>query len=434
MQHGKDLPLHLLHNSPFALLSLYKLFIFIYYFFIRVASFWNAKAKAWVDGRKGVFSTLQKQINPDEKIIWLHCASAGELEQGKPVLESLKKSYPLHKILVSFFSPSGYSAGKKYGVADYICFLPLDTDKNASRFLNIINPELVIFVKYDFWFFHLQAIHRQKIPLILIDSIFRKKQVFFRGYGNLHRKMLHFFTKIFVQDRSSLELLHSLQIQHCNLAGDTRFDRVMSISESFTDVLHIEKFIDGKPVLVAGSTWQEDEELISGLTQFEDGNFKLIIAPHEIHSAHIKNIIKLFPSAVTYSSLDPEQAKNSDILIINNMGMLSRLYRYATISYIGGGFNKSGIHNTLEAAVWGKPVVFGPNYSKFKEAKELITFKAAFSVRSTDELKAVINNLIEDKEVMNKSGTRAREYVKQNGGATELMIKYIQENRLLTTA
>ena len=416
------------------MLFFYKLFILLYYFFIRIASLWNEKAKAWVKGRKEVFTSLQLLVGTSDQVIWMHCASAGELEQGKPILEDLKKLYPTHKYLITFFSPSGFLAGKKYSGADIISYLPLDTRENASRFVNIIKPQLVIFVKYDFWYYHLEAIHQHKIPLLLIASLFRKNQIFFRSYGALHRKMLGFFTQIFVQDEGSLALLHSIQIQNCSVSGDTRFDRVTSIKESFKEVPYIEKFIANQPVLVAGSTWPKDESFLSHVSLINERNLKLIIAPHEVNMGHINKLLDLFPTAITYSSLSEEADKTSDVLIIDNTGMLSRLYHYATITYIGGGFNKSGIHNTLEAAVWGKPVIFGPGYHKFKEAKELLNNKAAFSFSTVDELNGVINNLMKDKETMRKASFEAKQYVYINRGATDMIIKYIQENRLLTTA
>lgn len=411
------------------MLLLYNLFIAFSRIGIGIAAGWNSKARLWVAGRKKFFSNLQASIPANEKIIWMHCASAGELEQGKPVLEKLKEDYPNHKVLVTFFSPSGYSVGKKYVGADHIFYLPLDTQKNAKRFVQIVQPKLVIFVKYEYWYHHLKAVADQKIPLLLISSIFRKRQVFFKWCGGFYRNILKLFTKIFVQDKDSKELLHSIGIKHCSVNGDTRFDRVATIAGNADPIENISNFIKSSKVIIAGSTWPDDEQLLTYLNSIND--YKLIIAPHEINPTHLKNISKLFPASVLYSKLNDHT--KSKVLVIDNIGMLSRIYQYATITYIGGGFNKSGIHNTLEATVWSKPVIFGPNYQKFKEAKELIEEGAAFSVENETELKEVVQKLLTDIERLKQSSVAAGLYVQKNRGATEKIISYIHENRLLTT-
>ena len=414
-------------------MALYNLFIRLYKFGMHLAALWLPKAAGWLKGRETLFEDLGESIKPTGKIIWMHCASAGEFEQGKPVLEALKKAYPNYKFLVSFFSPSGYKVGKKYAGADIVTYLPLDTAKNANRFIKLVNPALVVFVKYDYWYHHLKAVSDQRIPLLLISAIYRDNQIFFKPHGNFHRKMLHLFSWLFVQDNESVERLNKIGITHCSVSGDTRFDRVSAIINSANKIELIETFTGEQPTIVAGSTWVEDESLFGEIAS--DLPYKLIIAPHEISTKNIKRLLDLFRGkALTFSQLESGATNPSvyAVLIIDNIGMLSRLYQHATISYIGGGFNKSGIHNTLEAAAWGKPVIFGPNYQKFREARELISVGGAFSIANAIELKEAIKGL--EGEQLRISSEAARIYVETNGGATAAILQYIQENRLLTTA
>lgn len=412
---------------------LYTVFIFLYGFAIRVASYWNNKAKDWHNGRKNLFNDLQQIITSEDNLIWMHCASAGEFEQGKPVLEALKKQYPKYKLLVSFFSPSGFNEAKKNSLPDYITYLPLDTKRNAERFLQIVQPKLVLFIKYEFWDYHLKAIHDRKVPLLLISALFRKEQLFFKWYGWFYLKMLNLFSWIFVQDQAAYQLLKQYNIENCSINSDTRFDRVITIAEDFKEITFIKNFIGNSKVIVAGSTWPKDEELLSEAVAIN--NTKLIIAPHELDKDHIENLLNLFPGAVTFSTLQLLNGTrvHQNTLIIDNIGMLSRLYHYATITYIGGGFNKSGIHNTLEAAVYGKPVLFGPNYQKFKEARELIAAKAAFSVNNSGEMIEVVSKLMSDTTLLQQTGDAAKKYVYENKGATKRIVDHIQENRLLTS-
>jgi 3-deoxy-D-manno-octulosonic-acid transferase len=421
---------------------------------IRIASLFNPKAKAWINGRKDIFSRLEQQIKNNDKLIWMHCSSAGEFEQGKPVLEQIKTSYPGYRILVSFFSPSGYSVAKNYPFADIITYLPLDTRSNAEKFIKLVRPELVIFVKYEFWYHHLSALAFRHIPVILISAVFRKDQVFFRSYGKFYRQVLFMFRRIFVQDKKSLELLQQFQAEHCTLAGDTRFDRVSRISDDFKPIPAIEHFINGEKLLMAGSTWPEDEKFLSrSLSSSPTG--KIIIAPHEIDEDHLQQVKKYFPGAVRFSMLQScfeeetekgiwshinreekaalqEKFKKEKVLIIDNVGMLSRLYKYADITYVGGGFSKDGIHNILEPAVFGKPILFGPNYKKYREASELIENKAAFSFDNDAALRDKISELLSNNEYLEITGARAKDYIESNKGATGKILDYIQENRLLT--
>ncbi|MGZ5222296.1 MAG: 3-deoxy-D-manno-octulosonic acid transferase [Chitinophagaceae bacterium] len=361
--------------------------------------------------------------------MWIHCASAGELEQGKPVIEALKNNFPSHKILLSLFSPSGYAVAIKYQLADIVTYLPADTRSNAKRIFDIIKPELVIFVKYEYWFHHLSVVAFHHVPLLLVSAIFRKEQIFFRGYGKFFIQILFLFRKIFVQDQSSLELLNAHQVNHAVVIGDTRFDRVKKIAGNFTPLPVIDVFINHKKAIVAGSTWPEDERLLAAFVNSQD--IKLIIAPHEINEGHIQNIEKLFPGSIRYSRIENAD-NNSNVLIVDNFGLLSKLYYYGIITYIGGGFNKSGIHNTLEAAVYGTPVFFGPNYQKFKEARDLINCRGAFSISNEEELKSKMNLLLNDAKHLEISSKASAKYVEENTGATEKIIQFIQANRLLT--
>ena len=390
-------------------------------------------------GRKDIFEKLTSNLNPDSyrdqnsKITWFHCSSLGEFEQGRPVIEKLRSQYPDSKILLTFFSPSGFEIRKDYKGADWVFYLPLDSNGNAKRFFDIVDPSLVVFVKYDYWYYYLTECRKRNIPLLLVSGIFRQDQPFFKSYGDLHRKMLNCFTHFFLQDKESLQLLQSINLKNAVVAGDTRFDRVSEIAENFKPIEEVEKFRGSSQVLVAGSTWPEDEKLIKdALTNFPD--LKLIIAPHEIHKEHINQLRSIFPDAVLYSQLIAysSQPITSNCLIIDNIGMLSRLYHYATVTYIGGGFNK-GIHNTLEAAVYGKPVLFGPNYKKFKEAIGLIETGGGICINSSTELSAILQKLINNKNELELSSKKSFDFVKQNKGATEKILDYIEANRLLTS-
>jgi 3-deoxy-D-manno-octulosonic-acid transferase len=409
---------------------LYNLFIRFYLLALRLASLRHKKAAEWIGGRKDLFLRLKSQLKPGDRIIWVHCASAGELEQGKPVIELMRERFPDHRILLSLFSPSGYAVARKYSGVDLITYFPADTPGNARQFLELTRPELVIFVKYEFWYHHLKAVDERKIPLLLVSAIFRKDQVFFKWYGQFFKKLLFFFRHIFVQDLASKELLKSAGINQVSVAGDTRFDRVIRVVDSFSRLPVIPEFIGttGK-VIVAGSTWPDDEHLFTSVVQ--DKEVKLIIAPHEIHEAHLQSIETIFPGSLRFSKWN-ERSGDPQVLIIDNIGMLSRLYHYATITYVGGGFNKSGIHNTLEAAVHSKPVLFGPNYEKFREARELIAAGAAFSIGTAEELKIKTDQLLHDPDYLMKAGLSAKNYVAGHTGATETILRFIQENRLLT--
>jgi len=413
------------------LVFLYNTFILFYKTGVAIAGIWNTKAKQWLTGRKKIWWELEEKVSKSDPTIWIHTSSAGEFEQAKPLIEALKKNYPFYKILVTFFSPSGFNSSKNYSAADYIFYLPIDTHHNAKRFIKVINPQLVVFVKYDFWYHYLQTIKSKKIPLLLISSVFRKDQAFFKWYGTFYRKMLQFFNMIFVQDELSGHQLKTLGINDWMISGDTRFDRVTEIAGNFSEIPFVKDFIGNARVLVAGSTWLEDEKLINEGCSFHDG-FKLIIAPHEIHKERISQIQTRFGNNILYSELREGLIANENVLIIDNVGMLSKLYNYATITYVGGGFTKDGIHNILEAAVFSKPVLFGANYKKYREASDLIKEGGAFSVVTSPELKKIIDTLLIDEQAYKAACKASFDYINRNKGATQKIMNYIQEKRLLT--
>lgn len=412
---------------------IYNIFLRVYQCALFVASLFNKKAQLWVKGRRDIFARLESAMSGNSQpVIWMHCASLGEFEQGRPVLEKLKEAYPGHKILLTFFSPSGYEIRKNYPGADWIFYLPLDTKSNVKRFLEIVNPGLVIFVKYEYWYNYLSQLHKRQVPVILVSAIFRENAVFFKWYGSLHRKMLHFFSHLFVQNEESRLRLQSMLPAHAvTLAGDTRFDRVATIANAFEPIPVIEKFTAGKKVLVAGSTWPDDEKNLKKLIESVN-NISLIIAPHEINESHLQFLKSIFPDAVLYSELSKESASHqnlpiSNILIIDNIGMLSKLYNYSIISYIGGGFNKSGIHNTLEAAVYGRPVIFGPNYGKFAEAVELIKKRGARSYNTDIELIEIFKKIISSENMLQEYSFNAGAFVAESTGATNKILSWLKQ-------
>jgi len=417
---------------------IYRIFIWLYPKLAWLLGFSNQKARAWVEGRKGLFKKLSAAFHKNTSpVIWMHCASLGEFEQGLPVLENLKQQYPGHTVLLTFFSPSGYEVRKNYKGADHIFYLPMDSPLHASRFLNIVQPSLVLFVKYEFWYYYLHEVNQRNIPLVLVSGIFRKDQLFFKWYGGRGRKMLSFFSYFFVQNRASFELLQSLGYkEQVMISGDTRFDRVISIANSFQPIEVIDHFCKDKTTIVAGSTWTEDDE---ELDHFANTNpsIKFIIAPHAVEEERLKECLFLYKRSMLYSVYAKALQTGAgipagiNVLIIDNMGMLSRLYHYATICYIGGGFGDDGIHNALEAAVYTKPVVFGPEYDKYFEADGLIDAGGAFSIEDALELEKLLHQLLENRNRYDTAAKAAGEYVKNNAGAAGKVIQYIQENRLL---
>jgi 3-deoxy-D-manno-octulosonic-acid transferase len=417
-------------------LFFYNLFLTLYAAGIRIASLFNKKARLWLAGRRGIFEKLaawRRHIGKDEKVIWMHCASLGEFEQGRPVINALKEKYPSHKILISFFSPSGYEVQKEFKDADGVFYLPADGKKNAERFIEAVRPSLVIWVKYEYWYHYLTLLHKKDIPVLLVSAIFFENQPFFQWYGGIWKKMLRCYTAVFVQNEGSAELLQKIGIaSNVVLAGDTRFDRVIAIAqdhEALPDALA--EFCRGHRVIVAGSTWEEDEEELVHYVRTHR-EIKFIIAPHELDREQLNESKKLFGDAIFYSEFIRGNSE-TQVLIIDNIGMLSRLYKLADICFIGGGFTDSGIHNVPEAAVYGKPVVFGPVYQKYAEAVDLVELEGAFCVENALELEALLDKLFANDELLQLTAAITKNYIYEKKGATEKVLRYIQENRLLTS-
>ena len=419
-------------------IAFYRLFLWLYRFGIIALSPFNNKASRWLSGRKNVFQNLREFTEAKKgDIIWFHCASLGEFEQARPLLEGIHSRYPAYSVLLSFFSPSGYEIRKDYKGADFVTYLPLDGPGNAKKILDMVRPKLVVWVKYEYWHFYLQQIKQRNIPLLLIAGIFRPEQPFFKSWGGFHRNMLNCFTCLFVQDQNSKKLLGSIGFSdNVAVCGDPRFDRVIEIADQPGSIPAIEQFVDGGPVIVAGSTWEEDEEELDHFANTHP-EIKFIIAPHEIDEQHLKDIENLFHYSVRYSALVADPVKNiksetPNTLIIDNIGMLAKLYKYATVAYVGGGFGDDGVHNVLEAAVYSKPVIFGPVFEKFREAVGLIDAGGAFSIESALELEENLQVLLNNAGEYKMASAAAGDYVYANKGATEKILSFIQEKRLLT--
>jgi 3-deoxy-D-manno-octulosonic-acid transferase len=405
------------------MLLIYNIGVRLYFFAIYLASFINKKASLWISGRKNVLYAK------DGKSVWFHFASLGEFEQGRPVLEQIRQKYPNKTIVITFFSPSGYEIRKNTPLANFVYYLPLDTAANARKFIKAIQPEMAIFTKYEYWYHFFKELNHRDVPLYIISGIFRPGQVFFKWYGGLHRKMLSFVTCFFVQDEASKQLLQSISINNVKVSGDTRFDRVWANAQQPQELQVVNSFKNNHKLFIAGSTWPDDEKLITSLL-LDYADWKFIIAPHEINEEKINTLIDLLPdnSAIRYSQLDGAHLPltNYQTLIIDNIGMLSSLYQYADVAYIGGGFGV-GIHNTLEAAAFGLPVIFGPNYQKFKEARDLVAQQTGFSINNEADLKSTVAFLVEDNVRYRAICEKVSDYVKDNTGATSIIVDNISQ-------
>lgn len=373
-------------------------------------------------------ATLREKIDRNAKYIWFHASSLGEFEQGRPMMEKIKAEHPDYKILLTFFSPSGYEVRKNYNGADVICYLPFDTPYRVKKFVNLANPAMAVFIKYEFWGNYLCELKRREIPVYIISAIFRPDQLFFQWYGIPYRKMLTCFNHLFVQDQRSKALLEEYGITNVTVTGDTRFDRVLDVRRQAREIPVVERFVKNEKgeqmlTLVAGSSWPQDEEILFRYFN-EHPEMKLIIAPHEIHREHLMYIESLLkrPSIRLSEAAGDSNLSGKDCLIIDSFGLLSSIYRYGQIAYIGGGFG-AGIHNTLEAAVYGLPVLFGPKYHKFKEAKDLIAVGGGFSVSDEKAFCAQMDELLTYHEVLEASGKAAGDFVKKNAGATEQVLQ-----------
>lgn len=410
---------------------MYYLAIALYALAVRLAAPFNKKAKKMLEGQRKTFSILKKQLDPNASYIWFHAASLGEFEQGRPLLEKIRQEKPEYKILLTFFSPSGYEVRKNYSGADIVCYLPFDHYWNARKFLLLVKPVMAVFIKYEFWMNYLNQLKRLQIPTYIVSAIFRPTQIFFRWYAYRYRKVLNNFNWFFVQDQQSLDLLKRFNHTNASVTGDTRFDRVYEIFEQRKELPLIEKFLnqsenEKKMVFVAGSTWVNDEAiLIPYFNQHPE--IKLIIAPHEISGQRIETLKNaLSCTTVCYSQADENTVCNAGCLIMDCFGLLSSVYRYGDLAYIGGGFGK-GVHNILEAAVYGVPVMFGANYHKFREAKELIACHGAAAIANEDDFSTRMNNFLSYPELIREAGKSAREYVVSNLGATQKIYEKLKE-------
>lgn len=408
---------------------MYSFILLVYAFLVRIAGlFGNKKARDLSEGQINSLKVLQN-IPPHDNRVWFHCASVGEFEQARPLIEELKSKFTDINVILTFYSPSGYNLRKNYQFADHILYLPLDTAKNAKTFIEKVQPKKIFFVKYEFWRNFLKQAQKANIPTYLVSGIFRPQQAFFKFYGGWFRSILKSFTHFFVQNQQSLDLLKSINIENATIVGDTRFDRVFQIAQSAKKFPLIESFIDGKPTFIAGSTWQPDEKIIfKYILENHTKPIKYIITPHELHPAHIQTLAQT-PNVrcVLYSQLEKcQQIADYQVLIIDNIGMLSSIYRYARVAYIGGGFGK-GIHNTLEAAVYNIPVIFGPNHKKFQEALDLLKAGAGFSIENYQQFAEITTNLFESDIKFETASKAAKEIISKNLGATEKIIRATQK-------
>ncbi len=403
---------------------LYNLGISIYSIIVWILSPFNLRARLWNEGRKNWYKKLRQKVDPDDRNIWIHAASLGEFEQGRPVIEKIREELPGYKIVLTFFSPSGYEIRKSYNKADYVCYLPADTPGNARKFIKAVNPALVIFIKYEFWNNYISAIRGKSIPLYLISAIFRPGQPFFKWYGSFFRRMLTMFTHIFVQDERSYDQLKAIGLKKVTVAGDTRFDRVMTIAGAAKDIPEIAVFRGKEKLFLAGSSWRQDEEIMAEYINRYPGRMKWVFAPHETGKSNIDRLEKLFRTKVVRFSAFSESDADARVMIIDNIGLLSSAYRYAYIAAVGGGFGR-GIHNILEPACWGVPVIFGPNHKKFKEALDLINQNGAKSYSAYEDFSSILEGWLSDEAFYLKSAKTASFYISKNTGATTKIMSEI---------
>ncbi|QMU65872.1 MAG: 3-deoxy-D-manno-octulosonic acid transferase [Flavobacteriaceae bacterium] len=410
-------------------MNLYNSIAHFTFLFLKVYALFNAKIKLFVDGRKKTFQKLSV-FRKKDKIIWFHTASLGEFEQGRPVIEEIKRKYSDYKILITFFSPSGYEIRKNYELADVVCYLPFDTKKKVSQFINVIRPKLAIIIKYEFWPNLLHELKRQAVSTLLLSGIFRKNQIFFTPFGKWMKNSLEAFDHFFVQDEASKKLLAFIHFNNVSVSGDTRFDRVTTILEQHHSIPSISTFKNHQYTVVAGSTWPEDEALlVRYINDSEDEKF--IIAPHNIHSAGIQKLTTAIQKkTLLFSEKDKYNLSEYQVLIVDTIGLLAAIYSYADTAYIGGGFKKGGLHNILEPATFGIPVVIGPQFSKFKEAVDLVALKGCFSVKNQQELSSIFRQLKSDKKYRKETGDINQEYVRENKGATNIIMDYISKKIL----
>jgi 3-deoxy-D-manno-octulosonic-acid transferase len=395
-------------------------------FLLKIMALFSPKMKLFMDGRKVVFTILEQKIKPTDKTIWFHAASLGEYEQGLPVIEKIKEQFPKHKIVVTFFSPSGYEVRKNNTVADVTVYLPLDTKKNAQQFLQLVHPDLVFFIKYEYWPNYLFELKKSNTKTYLVSGILRQNQLFFKWYGGFYRDALDAFTYFFVQNETSKKLLQQLGKTNVAVSGDTRFDRVATILEKDNSLDFISDFKDNKLTIVVGSSWPKDEDLIVNFINSNTLNIKFIIAPHNIKEEQIQQLKNsITKKTVLFSEKEGKQLADFDVFIIDTIGILTKIYSYADIAYVGGGFGNPGVHNVLEPATFGVPILIGPNYSHFAEAIALVNMDACVSVNNQKELNEALENLIHNDDIRNEKGHMCSTFVQMNKGATAIILKNI---------
>ncbi|MDA3819369.1 MAG: 3-deoxy-D-manno-octulosonic acid transferase [Candidatus Delongbacteria bacterium] len=413
---------------------LYTTGIYVYWLVIRISSVCNPKANDFIRGRKAWLQQLKNITSKDKaKWIWVHCSSLGEFEQGKPVIDKIKQNYPDYSILLSFFSPSGYNARKNYSSVDAVVYMPMDVPKNAKQFVETLNPEFALFIKYEFWYHHLRQLKQKNIPVFLISATFRQSQVFFKWYGNFFRTMLDFYDAVFLQDQHSQQLVNNISDTETQVCGDTRFDRVKEIAQKPFQNDLLDAFVNNQyNIMIAGSTWPADEKLIADCMDKCTG-VKLVLVPHEVDNKHIAQISELFNKwkLSFYNTGTTEEAENADVLVVDTIGILSNIYRYGHFAFVGGGFGK-GIHNILEPASYHLPVVFGPKFHRFIEARELIRTGAAFSVNSSEELCHVIQKCSHEK-FRDQCEKSMSQYLHKKSGATIKICRALQKFDVLKT-
>ena len=418
---------------------MYNLIIYLYLLGVAIASRFNEKVRKMWRGERDAFRVLREQTDPNARYVWFHAASLGEFEQGRPLMEEIKRTHPELKILLTFFSPSGYEVRKNYNGADIICYLPLDTITNARRFLRLIRPEMAFFIKYEFWYNYLHILKHRGVPVYSVSSIFRDGQIFFRWYGHQYGHVLNCFTHFFVQNEKSQQLLAKIGLTNTTITGDTRFDRVLQIKEQAKQLPIVVQFVADSKVFIAGSSWLPDEEIFIRYFNEEHRDWKLIIAPHVISEEHLKQIEHLLEGrkVVRYSQAEQSGAtaggtlsslhfslQEADVLIIDCFGLLSSIYHYGDVTYVGGGFGV-GIHNVLEAAVWDVPVIFGPNNEKFQEAQELKAAGGGFDIQGYDDFKQLMDRFATQPQHQQETGLKAGGYVKTKAGATRKILKAV---------
>jgi len=410
-------------------LFLYNLIIHIVGFFLKIITLFNRKIKLFVKGRKKSFALLSEKITPTDKTIWFHVASLGEYEQGLPIIEKFKQKFPVHKLVLTFFSPSGYEVKKNNSIADLTLYLPWDTKKNVKKFIEILHPEKAIFIKYEFWINYLYELKKQNIPTYLVSGIFRGNQLFFRSYGGFYRNVLKSFTYFFVQDENSKNLLQKIGFTNVIISGDTRFDRVFDIYKAENNLDFIAEFKGNNTLFVAGSTWYKDEKLLTEYINQHKGKTKFIIAPHNIKSEQIQDLkSKINKSVVLFSDKENKNLYDFQVMIVDTIGILTKIYSYSDLVFVGGGFGLPGVHNVLEPAVFGVPIVIGKNYSHFAEATQLVQLGGIISIQNQTQLNINLDKLLSNPEIRKEKGNINMDFVENKKGATQIVLEHFSNN------